>query len=126
MADPQLAADHTGPDPRRRHLYDLQPDVVGQGASIDEDPAQLVDPALALEGIAGEEWGHGRQGCRRAARGGGGETLQGGERGGERVGGGAGALGLSREEREGVCVGGSSRGEVGGWSRGWIIFELLE
>jgi hypothetical protein len=29
MADPQLPADDTGPDPRRRHLYDLQPDVVG-------------------------------------------------------------------------------------------------
>ncbi len=126
MADPQLSTDHTRPDPRRRHLYNLEPDMVGQGPPVDEDPAQLVDPTLALEGVAGKERGHGRQGRRRAARGGGGETLQGGERGGERVGGGAGALGLSREEREGVCVGGSSRGEVGGWSRGWIIFELLE
>ena len=126
MADPQLPADDTRPDPRRRHLYDLEPDVVGQGASIDEDPAQLVDPALALEGIAGEEWGHRRQGRRRAARGGGGETLQGGERGGERVGGGAGALGLSRDKRKGVCVEGWSRGEVGDWIGGWIRVELLD
>ncbi len=124
MADPQLAADDTGPHPRRRHLYDLQPDMVGQGASIDEDPTQLINSSLALEGIAGEERGHRRQGCRRSARGGGGETLQGGERGGERVG--AGALGLSRGEREGVCAGGLSSGEVEGWIGGWIRVEMLE
>jgi hypothetical protein len=114
MADPQLPADHTRPDPRCRHLYDLEPDVVGQRAPVDEDPTQLVDPSLALEGVAGEERGHGRQGRRRAARGGGGETLQGGERGGERVGGGDGALGLSIGERGGVCVGGLRSGAFRG------------
>ena len=67
MADPQLPADHARPHPRRRHLHDLQPDVVGEGAAVDEDPAQLVDPALALERVAGEERGHGRGGQRRVA-----------------------------------------------------------
>ncbi len=62
MADPELAADDTGPDPGRRHLDDLQSNMVGQRPAVDEDPAQLVDPALALKGVAREERGHGRQG----------------------------------------------------------------
>ena len=58
MADPELPADHTWPDTRRGHLDNLQPDVVGQGPAVDEDPAQLVDPALTLERVAGEQRGH--------------------------------------------------------------------
>jgi hypothetical protein len=50
MADPQLAADDAGPDPRRCHLDDLEADVVRQRAPIDEDAAQLVDSALACAG----------------------------------------------------------------------------
>ena len=49
MADPELSTDDTRPHSRRSHLNDLQPDVVGQGAAVDEDPAQLVHSALALE-----------------------------------------------------------------------------
>ncbi len=62
MADPELAADDTGPDPGSRHLDDLESNVVGQRPAVDEDPAQLVDPALALKRVAREERGHGRQG----------------------------------------------------------------
>ena len=29
--------------------YDLESDMGGQGATVDEDPAQLVHPALPLE-----------------------------------------------------------------------------
>ena len=49
MADPQLPADHTGSHPGRSHLDDLESDVVGEGAPIDEHPAQLVHAALPLE-----------------------------------------------------------------------------
>ena len=58
MADPQLPADDTGPHPRRGHLDDPQPDLVGQGSPVDKDPAQLVDPALALELITTRKQGH--------------------------------------------------------------------
>jgi len=47
VADPQLPADDTGPDPGCRHLDDLEPDVVGQRPPVDEHAAQLVDPPLA-------------------------------------------------------------------------------
>ena len=47
MADPQLSGDDARPDAGRRHLDDLEADVVGQGATVDEHPAQLVHPALA-------------------------------------------------------------------------------
>ena len=57
MTDPQLSGDHTRPHPSRCHLDDLQPDVVGQGPSVDEDSPELVDSALSLEGIPREE-GH--------------------------------------------------------------------
>ena len=47
MADSQLAGDDAWPDAGRRHLDDLEADVVGQGATVDEHPAELVHPALA-------------------------------------------------------------------------------
>ena len=47
VADAQLPRDDAGPHAGRRHLDDLQPDVVRQGAAVDEHPAQLVHPALA-------------------------------------------------------------------------------
>ena len=46
MWDPELPWDDTWPDTGRGHLNDLESDVVGQGASIDENTAQLVDTAL--------------------------------------------------------------------------------
>ena len=49
VADPQLSADHTGSHPGRRHLDDLEPDVVGEGAPVDKHPAQLVHTTLALQ-----------------------------------------------------------------------------
>ena len=52
VADSQLPADDTWSDPRRRHLDDLEADVVGQRAAVDEDAAQLVDPPLACNIIA--------------------------------------------------------------------------
>ena len=55
MADSQLPADHTGSHPGCRHLDDLEPDVVGEGAPVDEHPAQLIDPTLALEWVTREE-----------------------------------------------------------------------
>ena len=77
MADPQLSADDTGPHPRCSHLDDLQPDVVGQWTPIDKHPAQLIDPALTLEGVAREQRGQGHvlQGQRGRKRGGGGGGL---------------------------------------------------
>ena len=59
MADPQLSADHTRPNSGRGHLYNLQPDVVGQRPAVNEDPSQLIHPALPLEGVAREEGRHG-------------------------------------------------------------------
>ena len=53
MADSQLPADHTRSHPGRRHLDDLETDVVGEGAPVDEHPAQLVHTALALEHMCG-------------------------------------------------------------------------
>ena len=47
VRDAQRPADDARTRTLRRHLYDLQPDVVRQRATIDEDAAQLVDPALA-------------------------------------------------------------------------------
>ena len=57
MADPQLPADHTRSHPGRRHLDNLQPHVVWQRPPVDEHAAHLVDPALPLERVAGEEGG---------------------------------------------------------------------
>ena len=42
MADAQLARDDAGPHAGRRHLDDLEADVVGQRAPVDEHAAQLV------------------------------------------------------------------------------------
>lgn len=39
VADAQLSADNAGADPRGRHLHDLQADVVGQRAAVDEHAA---------------------------------------------------------------------------------------
>ena len=60
MTDSQLSGDHTGPHPRGSHLHNLQSDVVGQRSAIDEDSSELVDSALALEGVTREEGRHGR------------------------------------------------------------------
>ena len=46
MTDPELAGDDAGPDPGRRHLDDLEPDVIGEGPAIDEHTPQLVDATL--------------------------------------------------------------------------------
>lgn len=47
MRHPELAGDDAGPHAVVGHLHDLVPHVIGQRAAVDEDPAQLVDPALA-------------------------------------------------------------------------------
>ena len=47
MADPELPGDDTRPDAGRRHLDDLEPDVVGQRSAVDEHSAELVHPTLA-------------------------------------------------------------------------------
>ena len=44
----QLSAYVARPHSVGRHLDDLHPDVLGQGAPIDEEAAQLVDAPLAL------------------------------------------------------------------------------
>ena len=46
VADTELPGDHTGPDAGSGHLDNLEPDVVGQGAAVDEEAAELVDTAL--------------------------------------------------------------------------------
>ena len=50
MGDPQLARDDAGPDAVVGHLHDLVADVVRQGSPVDEDPTQLINPALAKRG----------------------------------------------------------------------------
>ena len=59
MADAQLARDDAGPHAGRRHLDDLEADVVGEGAPVDEHPAQLVHAALPLEHMYGFMLGEG-------------------------------------------------------------------
>ena len=46
MTDSQLTRDDTGSDAGRGHLDDLESDVVGQRAAIDEDPSKLIDATL--------------------------------------------------------------------------------
>ena len=46
MADPELPADDAGPHPGGRHLNDLQSDVIWEGAAVDKDSPQLINPAL--------------------------------------------------------------------------------
>ena len=46
MADAQLARDDAGPHAGRRHLDDLEADVVGQRPAVDEHAAQLVHAPL--------------------------------------------------------------------------------
>ena len=53
MADPKLSADHTRSHSGCSHLDDLETDVVGEGAPVDEHPAQLVHTTLALEHMYG-------------------------------------------------------------------------
>ena len=43
---PELPGDDAGPDPGRRHLDDLESDVVGERPAIDEHAPQLVDSTL--------------------------------------------------------------------------------
>ena len=59
---PELSADIAGSDTELSQLYNPQPDVVGERPAVDEDSPELVDSALALEGIPREEGRHGRQG----------------------------------------------------------------
>ena len=66
MTDPQLSADHTGPHARRGHLHYLEADVIRQRPAVDEHAPELVHPALALEGVAGEQRRHRGQGRARA------------------------------------------------------------
>ena len=47
MGDPQLAGDDAGTHPGGSHLDDLQADVAGQGAAVDEDASQLIHTSLA-------------------------------------------------------------------------------
>lgn len=59
VGDAELPGDHAGPDAVVRHLHDLVADVVGQRAPVDENPSELVHPALAqrrghCEGQSGE------------------------------------------------------------------------
>lgn len=58
VGDPQLPGDHAGPDAVVSHLHDLMADVVGQWAPVDENPSELVHPALAQRG-GHWEWGGG-------------------------------------------------------------------
>lgn len=50
MGDPELPGNHAGPDPVVSHLHDLVADVVGQRAPVDENPSELIHPALAQRG----------------------------------------------------------------------------
>ncbi len=47
MRHPELPRDVAGPHPVVRQLHDPLPDDVGQGAAVDEHPAQLVHAAVA-------------------------------------------------------------------------------
>ena len=46
MRHPELPGDDAGPDPGRRHLDDLEPDVVRERPAIDEHAPQLGDSTL--------------------------------------------------------------------------------
>lgn len=46
----ELPRDHAGAHARRRHLHDLEADVVGQRPPVDEHAAQLVHAALSCGG----------------------------------------------------------------------------
>ncbi len=48
VANAQLAADVAGPDAQLGQLDDAHPDVVGQGAPIDENPSELVDLSILI------------------------------------------------------------------------------
>ena len=61
MTDSQLSADHTRPHSSSSHLNYLESDMIWKRTAIDKDSSKLVDPALALEGIAREQGGHGGQ-----------------------------------------------------------------
>lgn len=50
MGDTQLAGDDAGPNAVVGHLHYLVADVVRQGSPVDEDPAKLIDSALAKWG----------------------------------------------------------------------------
>lgn len=58
MGDTELTGDDAGPDAVMGHFHYLVTDVVRQGSPVDEDPAKLIDPALAKRG------GHWRRGGR--------------------------------------------------------------
>ena len=43
---PELPGDDAGPDPGRRHLDDLEPDVIWKRPAIDKNSPQLVNTTL--------------------------------------------------------------------------------
>ncbi len=55
MADAKLPRNDARPNSGRGHLDDLEPDVVGQRPSVDEDAAKLVDSALTFEAKISEK-----------------------------------------------------------------------
>jgi hypothetical protein len=52
MTDAELPADDAWPDPGGRHLDNLEPDMVGQRPTVDENAPQLVHAALSCNIIA--------------------------------------------------------------------------
>lgn len=50
VGDAQLPRYHAGPDAVVSHLHDFVADVVGQRTPVDENPSELVHPALAQRG----------------------------------------------------------------------------
>lgn len=67
VGDAELPGDHAGPDAVVSHLHDLVADVVGQRAPVDENPSELVHPALAQWG--GHCEGHGEKNPTQKKRG---------------------------------------------------------
>lgn len=82
VGDPQLAGDDAGTHPGGSHLDDLQADVAGQGAAVDEDAAQLIHTSLAGGGHV--TWRGGREGeqVKKVLRDRGRVVVQGGRGGG--------------------------------------------
>lgn len=51
VGDAQLAGNHTGTNSTGRHFHDLQANVIGQRATVDEDAPELVDATLSCDGV---------------------------------------------------------------------------
>lgn len=54
----ELPRNDARPHAGRRHFHDLEPDVVGKRAAVDEHAAQLVHAALSYLGKVGESARH--------------------------------------------------------------------